>query len=161
MLRFKGNEYRDNALDGPSCKKLLENLDKLKEDLPPSCIPFMTAFEHFNKVRFSCFTNELNFDTYAQDILDFQRVLGRVTDSKDEQISIINKMHVLFEHVEMFCTLTGKGLGFYSEQAKEAVHWDFLTTEANYQCKESNPNFGPRQTDSVVKYNTMHMGGDL
>ena len=67
-------------------------------------------------------------------------------------------MHILFEHIELFCTLTGKGLGFYSEQAKEAVHYDYLGTEELFQCKEENPNFGKYETASVVWYNTDHLG---
>ena len=67
-------------------------------------------------------------------------------------------MHILFEHCELFCTLTGKGLGFYSEQAKEAVHYDYLPTEKLFQCNEDNPNFAKYETDGVVRYNTDHLG---
>ena len=67
-------------------------------------------------------------------------------------------MHYLFEHVDLFCTLTGKGLGFYSEQAIEAVHHKHLSYEQNFQCKEENPNFGKLQTASVVRQNTDHLG---
>ena len=42
----------------------------------------------------------------------------------------------------LFCTLTGKGLGFYSEQVIEIVHHDHLATEQNFQCSEENPDFG-------------------
>ena len=65
-------------------------------------------------------------------------------------------MHILFEHVETFCTMKGYGLGYASEQAKEAVHHDFLHTQAQYNTKPDKELYGNRMTEAVVKYNSMH-----
>ena len=106
------NEYRDNALDGPSCKEVLDNLDQLQRAIPACLNSYITALSAFNDVRKACFTNQL-IDTYKKDIKYFHDVCLTLRDSKMEPINITNKMHILFEHVELFCTLTGKGLGFY------------------------------------------------
>ena len=36
------------------------------------------------------------------------------------------KMHIVFDHVATFCDSKKRGLGFYSEQAGEAIHYSFL-----------------------------------
>ena len=159
-LYIKRNDHR-KAMDGPECKKLLDNLGKLERDLPfdlsPYLTVYLTAFRAFNDVRNSCFSSQLIGD-YGGNIKYFHSVCLRLRDSKGDPINLINKMHILFEHVEMYCTLSGKGLGFVSEQAKEAVHFDYLGVEQNFQCSEGNPNFGKMETKSVVRYNTDHLG---
>ena len=41
-------------------------------------------------------------------------------------ISITTKVHILTEHVPDFCKKHGYSLGWYSEQALESCHYDFL-----------------------------------
>ena len=41
-------------------------------------------------------------------------------------ISITPKVHILTEHVPDFCKKHGYSLGWYSEQALESCHYDFL-----------------------------------
>ena len=156
-LRIKRKEH-NNKLDGPSCKKLLDKLDVLERDLPGELTPYITAFRLFNVVRKACFSKVL-LPNYAEAIRDFQRAVENLRDVKGNKINIINKMHVLFEHVEMYCTLQQHGLGFVSEQAVEAVHHDYLPTQNQFFCNdEANPLFGETQTNGMIKYNTDHLG---
>lgn len=159
-LYIKRNDHR-KAMDGPECKKVLDNLGKLERDLPfnlnASLSVYLTAFRAFNDVRHSCFSNQLIGD-YGGYIKYFHSVCLRLRNSQGEPINLINKMHILFEHVEMYCSLTQKGLGFVSEQAKEACHFDYLGIEKNFQCAEGNPHFGDMETKGVIRYNTDHLG---
>ena len=155
-LYIKREEHR-KAYDGPSCKKILLNIDSLERATPGSLNQYITAFRDFNQVRLACFTTQL-LDSYTRDIRQFNRSCLALRDSNSEPVNLINKMHILFEHVDLFCTLTGKGLGFYSEQAAEAVHYDYLETEKDFQCNEENPKFGEYETAGVVRYNRNHLG---
>ena len=47
----------------------------------------------------------------------------------DLEVSVTPKIHAVFYHVSEFCSKHLKGLGFYSEQAMESVHFDFKSEQ--------------------------------
>ena len=94
---------------------------------------------------------------YGDRIKEFKRSLNHLRDAKGKPINIINKMHILFEHVEDFCILTNRGLGYYSEQAKEAIHHDFKSTQSLYTTKQDKASYGDRMTGAVVKCNSKNL----
>ena len=47
------------------------------------------------------------------------------------QLFSVNKVHILIDHVPDFCEAKQKGLGYFSEQASEAVHCNFKNTFKN------------------------------
>ena len=57
--------------------------------------------------------------------------------SRDYNVSITNKIHIISTHVEQFCELTGKGLGEFSEQETENAHTMFDVTWSRYKVKDS------------------------
>ena len=74
------------------------------------------------------------------------------------EISITPKVHAVFHHIKDFCSKTAKGLGVYSEQAMETVHFDFLQTWANYKVKNiTNENYDSRLLRAVCDYNSNHL----
>ena len=93
-LYIKRNDHR-KAMDGPECKKLLDNLGKLERDLPfdlsPYLTVYLTAFRAFNDVRNSCFSSQLIGD-YGGNIKYFHSVCLRLRDSKGDPINLINKI---------------------------------------------------------------------
>ena len=104
-------EYRNGQMNGNDCKKLLQKLSKLKSQLPRRLWKFVTALEKFNKVRLSCFSQEL-LPSFKQDIMEFKKAYEKLN------IPMTNKVHVLVAHVADFCEKKNKGLGFFSEQAR-------------------------------------------
>ena len=68
-----------------------------------------------------------------------------------------NKVHILIDHVPDFCEAKQKGLGYFSEQASEAVHCNFKNTFKNYNVDEKNPSFPTNLCAATMKYNVKHL----
>ena len=89
--------------------------------------------------------------SFKEDIKDFEicyRALG---------ISITPKVHILIDHIPMFCERKQTSLGPYSEQASESVHSDFRKTWENYKVSPNNPSFGEKLLRTIVIYNARHL----
>ena len=104
-------------MNGNACRDVLEALDELEFDLLSQNLSniaeiqlLINSMRAFNKVRKSCFGEELE-KSYVDDIAEFKEEYVKT------KMSITTKIHIIFEHVEDFCTEHGKGLGHYSEQA--------------------------------------------
>lgn len=110
----------------------------------------MRLFEKFNLIVNACFGNQLNAN-YKQYIIDF------FEEVKCQNIPMTNKMHVLQFHVDEFIIKHNCSLGVYSEQAIEAVHYDFEKFKAKYvgHCNKENINLA--QLRSVCAYNAGHL----
>ena len=104
-------EYRDGQMNGNNCKKLLESLSKLQKVLPKRLWIYVGALQAFNKVRLSCFGNDLS-PGFKRDISNFKKAYEKLN------IPMTNKVHILVAHVAEFCEKTGRGLGYFSEQAR-------------------------------------------
>ena len=123
-----------HTLEGNECNKVLDSLESLAEVLPPQFSTFLVTLQSFRDVVISCFGFLL--DPY------FKSVLAKFRDSlkglsRDYNVSITNKIHIISTHVEQFCELTGKGLGEFSEQETENAHTMFDVTWSRYKVKDS------------------------
>lgn len=58
-------------------------------------------------------------------------------------------------HVKEFCQEYGS-LGFFSEQASEAVHHDFKNHWENFKCDKAYHNFSSQIIRAVFTYNSNH-----
>lgn len=72
---------------------------------------------------------------YTKFISDFTQ------DYLDIGIPDTRKVHTLFFHVKDFCTTTHKSLGFYNNQARESVHFDFFMTWKKHKVASNNPDY--------------------
>ena len=104
-------------MNGNACRDVLEALDDLESELLSQNLEKMdqiqlliNSMRAFNKVRKSCFGEDLE-TSYKDDINEFREEYLKTG------MSITTKIHIIFEHVEEFCTEHNKGLGHYSEQA--------------------------------------------
>ena len=104
-------DYRNGQMNGNACKKLLEKLEKLRSQTPRRLGKYVDALAQFNEVRKSCFGQEL-LPNYKLEIVKFKNAFEKLN------VPFTNKIHVLLEHVPQFCDKMGKGLGFFSEQAR-------------------------------------------
>ena len=120
--RVHRSEYFGHSLEGPQCKKLLNNIDKLRRLAESKqaffAFPFIDAFDAFNEIRKACFGQELQ-SGFEQKIDVFEATIKAVG------VSITNKIHCIYDHVIPFCNKHGRGLGFFLEQAAESAHRDF------------------------------------
>ncbi len=66
-------------------------------------------------------------------------------------------MHVLQFHVEEFIAKQNFSLGIYSEQAIEAVHYDFDEFQSKYVPHSQKENLHLSQLRSVCVYNASHL----
>lgn len=120
----KCNVEREALSRHNSCRKLLRNVDFLEELCSikqPQCVVFVKAFRTFNIVVSACFGMDLD-PNYVQYIDAFRQCYH------DTGVRITPKIHVIFQHIEDFCTPRKQRLGFWNEQASEAVHADFEKT---------------------------------
>ena len=142
--------HKSGSLDGNECRKFLRKLDTLEIILPQNLHPYIKALRSFENVVQSCFGQILG-PSFKEDIKDFEicyRKLG---------LSITPKIHILIDHVPVFCERKQKSLGYFSEQASESVHSDFRKTWENYKVSPNNPSFGEKLLRAVVIYNARHV----
>ena len=92
----------------------MEQLDDLESRVPAHLKPFVLALRAFNAVRKSCFGQDLE-ESFLMDIEAFRQAYLALG------INITPKVHIVFDHVAEFCQRNGKGLGFFSEQARQVL----------------------------------------
>lgn len=139
-----------SSYDGNKCKMILERSSMLMEELPQDLRKFAEALMAFDEVRKACFSMDLhpNYKEYIDNFKSTYLKLG---------IPLTPKVHCIITHVPQFCEVTGLGLGKFSEQASESVHYDFLKVWEHYKVPEENVNFSHKLLRAVVKYNSLHI----
>lgn len=138
------------GFNGNSCKALLNKIDILrsKDNLPS--LKYVDTLSKFKNVVEACFGTKLK-PGYNNKIELFKR------SYLDLKISITPKVHVVFHHIEDFCSRQKDGLGFFSEQAMESVHFDFLTRWKNYKVSLNHLDYGQHLLKAVCSYNSHHL----
>ena len=126
------------VFNGPACRTLLHNLNKLvgllmHNSLLGRCKPILDVFEKFKNVVQSCFGNVL-YPRYANDIREFAGAFFNLINFCDElstpenriKVNVIPKIHIIFLHIIHFIEQQKEnhnvefGLGFYSAQWYES-----------------------------------------
>ena len=73
-------------------------------------------------------------------------------------ITVTPKVNAVIFHVAEFCTMTGRGLGPWSEQTGESVHHDFKEMWQRYKVKNIDlPTYGDNLLEAVSVYNSQHL----
>ena len=105
----------------------------------------------------------------AQNIRQFTRAKSLRTNeeldcsfgkSKEKDINITTKSHVIFEQVLQSIEKSRQALGILSEQAFESVHYDFLETWKLYKVSPDHKDYAQRLLDAVLNYKYYHIAGD-
>ena len=148
---MKKSDYHGGKFEGNDCRKLLNNVHKLRELCPPNFSQFVETFDKLNDVVHSCFGNNLLPD-YDLNINDFKNSFMRLN------INVTPKVHTVFFHIEEFCSLTKMGLGPWSEQASESVHQEFTKCWKKYAVKSTDhPLYGPKLLEAVQMFNGLNI----
>lgn len=137
-----------SGFNGNSCKTLLNKVDALRSACSIGGLKFVRTLDDFAMVVKAFFGNSLDplFQTYINNFKQSYLDLG---------ISVTPKVHAVFYHVEEFCSKQQSGLGFYSEQAMESVHFEFKKVRDKYKVKESHPKYSTHLLKAVCEFNSM------
>jgi hypothetical protein len=135
---------------GNACKTLLEKVDILRRDCSLGCLKFARVFQDFRAVVKSCFGQDLdpNFGFYIDSFKQSYLSLN---------ISVTPKVHAVFFHIAEFCNKTQQGLGFFSEQAMESVHFDFNSVWKKYKVSRDHSDYSSRLLRAVCEYNSLRI----
>ena len=150
-LHIKREEYHGGAYNGNDSRKLLKNVNILKQSCPSPFKGYVDAFNAFDEVVMSCYGTVLQ-QNYKQKIEEFQKKYLNL------KVSVTPKLHAVFFHVAEFCNMVGTGLGPWSEQTAESLHHDFNEIWKNFEVRKiEHPEYAKRLLDAVVMYNSQHL----
>ena len=147
----KKKDYHGGAFEGNGCRKLLKNIDNLKQICPEEHALFVDAFSTFNDVVSACYGSQLHPE-YKAKIVEFKNAYLKL------KVSVTPKVHAVFYHIEEFCSLKKMGLGPWSEQTSESLHHEFTDCWENYIVKdEEHPLYGERLLTAVRMFNNLNL----
>lgn len=141
---------RMSAFKGNACKQLLDKIHILRGYKNLAILKYVQVFDDFRKVVSGCFGNKLepNYKTNIQIFKNNFDALG---------IKITPKVHAVYFHVEQFCDKYETGLGYFSEQAMESVHFDFSKTWETNKVAPTHSNYSEKLLSAVCRYNGLHI----
>ena len=150
------NTYQGQDLDGNKCMDLLRLHESLKTDLPPELKGWADLFKSFLDFADNCLTVAGPPDNYVVDYVDKLKA-----NLEDLEIELTPSSHSAVHHVKHFYDLAGTkfGLGLFSEQAGEALHyrWEDRVYNHAYRRPESHPQFAPQLMKGVGKWNSLNI----
>jgi hypothetical protein len=160
-LHLHQESYHSSVFEGNECRKLLKNVDLLKEILSEhgklqDGIVFVMIFVHFRNVIDIVFDSSkcINLDSLSSEISSFQK------NWKLSKMSVTTKVHLVVHHLANFVeskVINVKEMSHLCEQSHEAIHAEFLKTWNNYAIKEiSNPHYASKLLSAVLDYNGSH-----
>ena len=159
-----GKNELGGTFAGGDCRKLLNHIDDLEQFLRQEeqvfeiAKPILQAMRDFNTVRKQCFGIDLD-PKYKESIAVFAKSWLKC------EKSITLKCHVLFVHVVQFLermasVYPNKGLGFWAEQAIEAVHskWDEFWEHRKVSI--DHPKYDEILWNAGSYFNALHYGNE-
>lgn len=97
-------------------------MDKLRRRLPDDMFPFADHLDILQEVVTSCVSTFLKTN-FEENIVQLKSNYKKLV--KYFSVTVTPKLHMIFDHIVPFCKKRGYGLGIFSEQAAESVHFDF------------------------------------
>ena len=147
----KKPDYHGGQIEGGGCRKLLLNVNKLRDICPEKHKRFVVALEAFNDVVTACFSSNL-CPNYVEKIGRFRNAYF------DTKLSVTPKVHAVFYHIKEFCSMKGMGLGPWSEQTSESLHHAFKDCWENYLIKDNtHVSYGDRLLAAVRMFNNLNV----
>lgn len=154
--------YHGNKFEGNGCHRLLQedSLEYLfnmlqQGGMDANSLSFRvhTAMCAFRVLRHCCFSNILH-QNYDDAIETF-----KISVSKLGRNRIPPKIHCITAHLSDWLQFTEQGLGTFSEQSLESIHYDFkLLWITCYQIRSlDNPNYLTKLLRCVVRFNARNI----
>lgn len=146
--------YHGGAFNGNQCNQILKKSDKLYQYLPKTLHNYVHCLTSFQQVINGCFS--YNLDRFYEDkISKFGKAYEKLGISETPSV------HAIKTHVVQWIKLDGetRGIGLFSEQAGESVHydWEDNTWVKGYKVPQSHPAYGQNLLKAVAKYNSRHI----
>lgn len=156
-LSLHREDYHGSVFEGNECRKLLKNIDILRQILDDSKKlafgePYVNVFEAFKKVLDDLYSPQI-------DIISLHSQIVKFADAWIASgMSVTSKVHIVVTHLLDFVILRGsKEIGRFCEQSHESAHAEFEKTWTKYKVKEvSNQHFKHSLLKSVNDYNAGH-----
>ena len=121
LCHIERSAIHGGSFTGNAAKLLLSKLDVLESICKPDHHLILQTLKDFSAVVDACFSLHLN--------VSFSSAISKFRQSYlNSGRNITPKVHVVFHHIEDFCNSQKLGLGLFSEQASEAVHYSFSQT---------------------------------
>lgn len=163
-LNVIAKNYHGRTFEGNACRKMLKNAQELRDfeiykDVGIfKIIPFITAFEAMNKVVECCFSARKVGPSLEKDM----KILRKAIDDLEviNDVSETLKIHVLKEHVEQSLRYIdhNNGLGYWSEQAGESIHHQFMETWNRHKINNIEDENYPKQLHkAVVEFSSLNI----
>ena len=147
----KKSEYHGSQFEENDSRKLLKNVDMLEELCLHEYHQFVNAFILFNDVVISCYGRNL-LPQYKTSLSNFKDAYLKLN------ISDTPKVHLVFYHIEEFCSLKNMGLAIWSEQTTESLHQEFKKCWENYLVRDTeHPLYGERPLQAVQMFNSLNL----
>ena len=106
----KKTDYNGGSFAGNDSRTLLKYVDRLQNLCSNGTVlKFVDAFRNFDEVVSACYGDNLSPD-FMEKINKFSKSYMKL------KISVTPKIHAVMYHVAEFCSMTGRGLGPWSEQ---------------------------------------------
>lgn len=157
-LHIVKSDYHGEQFEGNECSRLLRSTPQLTNMILRSRLSgsrrcrlfgFVAAFDAWANLMYHVYGFSLQ-PGWESAVEDF------VLAYYSLRISITSKAHIVCHHLVPFCKHTGHGLGRYTEQAMEAVHYDLNNHYQRHKIKDSkNPHFGQSWKQTICEYNGM------
>jgi len=114
--------------------------------------PYLKLFRSVGAMERACFGIQLRPD-YKQRVAAFESQYLSMPE-----LPLTSKIHMIITHLRPFCEAMGCGLGIYSEQAAESLHFDY---DRNLEFCTVNditdPAWGVKQKQFLVRYNAKNL----
>ena len=162
QLGFQRPKLHGGQFKGGQCSKMLGNIKIIKDILESEKLrqdkildSLILAFEALKDVKDECFGMELSPD-YKEKIHKYKE------SYMSTKLKVSPKAHALFVHVPEFLDLMkadfpNRGLGFWSEQASESVHYDFKDFwEKGYKLALVHKSYRSNLLNALIVYNSRH-----
>ena len=152
-INVRQKNYHHGSFVGNDCQKMLKSVDALQQIAPLHIQKYVHVLRCLHQVVMSCFGMSLEPE-YTSNIELFKDMY------LDLGISVTPKVHILITHVPDFCMKHGRSLGWYSEQALESCHYDFLRNtweKQGYKRQLGHPDYAKSLLAAVIAYSSKHI----
>lgn len=158
-LNLVVKNYHGRQFEGNACRELLKSADKLND--PEiyekvgffKVLPFINAFKEMNKIVHASFST-------CKVTEDMPRAIENLYKNfLATEVSKTLKIHVLVDHLtECLSFLAGEGLGKWSEQPGESIHYEFLIHWNRRKVNSlKDPSYIQKLKDAVISFSSLHI----
>ena len=154
QMNLVRSSYHGGDFEGNQCKGFLKNLDKLEQVLPGELGHYLVCLQKLSSIVSGCYGKivDSNFKTFIEEFSSSFDALN---------ISETPSIHAVKTHVLDFFERNGvqNGLGLFSEQASESVHYDWEASvwDKGYKVPETHPAYPSNLKRAAAKYNSRHI----